>query len=86
MSSYDDRLAAQRDRAIQLARHRECPHCGAPLSLLDALSIVRGSGVSYYVRVGLPSGDRTLIRERDFNPQTMVWADDEHDPARDSGA
>ena len=74
MKTHDQALADQQGRAVQLVRERSCPHCHKPISLLDALSVVRGHGQTYHVKIKLPDGSTTYIRERDFNPQTMLWA------------
>lgn len=74
--THDEALAAQATCARELAQHRRCPHCAALMPLLDALSIVRGHGWRYFVRIQLPDGHTALVPEGDFNPQTMLWADD----------
>jgi len=78
--THEQTLAQQQQRATQLARDRRCPHCQERLSLLEALSLVRGHGYSYFVAIKLPDDQVGLVRERDFNPQTMLWADDETSP------
>ena len=67
-------LERQREHAKTLSTQRACPHCHQPISELDALCLVRGHGTRYYVPIRLPDGSKTLIREGDFNPQTMLWA------------
>lgn len=74
--TYYDALTAQQDRARQLADRKCCPHCAVAVPLLDALSIVRGHGSEYFVRIQLPDGQMALVPERDFSPQTMLWADE----------
>ena len=81
--AYDEALAKQQERAEQLSKDRHCPHCARPITLLDVLSMARGHGTVYYVRIELRSGTRMLIREGDFNPQTMLWA---NEGARPNGA
>lgn len=75
-ASFETRLAEQGARALRLARDRRCPHCQNPIALLDALSLVRGAGYRYEVKITLPDGRVAFVREGDFNPQTMLWADD----------
>ena len=72
---YEEMLARQQAEANGLAHQRQCPHCHQHLSLLDALSMVRGHGYSYHIRIQLPNGELGLIPERDFSPQTMLWAE-----------
>jgi hypothetical protein len=71
--AHSEVLAAQQARARQLSNDRRCPHCAQSLSLLDVLSMARGHGYVYYVRVQLPDGRRVLVEEPAFNPQTMLW-------------
>ncbi len=73
---HEEALADQQARARRLARQRECPHCHQPITRLDALSMVRGDGVVYSVRIRLPDGRVVPIDERQFSPQSMRWADD----------
>ncbi len=75
MDEYGETLAAQQQRAKILVNTRCFPHCQRPVGLLDALCLVRGHGVTYYLRIRLPDGTIVPVRERDFNPQTMLWAD-----------
>ena len=67
-------LADQQKRAHRLSEGRRCSHCRHRITLLDALSMVRGHGYRYHVRVVLPDGQTVLVEEREFNPQTMLWA------------
>lgn len=76
MTTHEQALADQRHRAEQLSTERRCPHCRTPISLLDALAMVRGHGWAYHVRIALPDGRTLFVEERDFNPQTMLWADE----------
>jgi hypothetical protein len=61
----------EKSRAIQLARHRKCPHCNKTISLRDAISMVRGDGVERVVQVRLEDGRGILIEANAVNPQTM---------------
>jgi glutaredoxin len=74
MSSHDQKLIEQQRRAVILSTDRRCPHCKGAITLLDALSMVRGHGYTFYVTITLPSGKGITVPERDFNPQTMLWA------------
>lgn len=78
--NHQQNLAAQQHHARLLGVQRRCPHCGEALSLLDALCIVRGLGFRYFIRIMLPDGSPALMEERDFNPQTMLWADGQSRP------
>lgn len=75
MKAYDQALNDQKERAIQLAKDRRCSHCGEAIALLEALCMVRGHGYRYSVKIGLSDGRIVLVDEADFNPQTMLWAD-----------
>jgi len=74
MNSHDQGLIEQQKRAVILAEDRRCPHCKSVITLLDALSMVRGHGYMYHVKIALPGGKCIAVPERDFNPQTMLWA------------
>lgn len=74
--AHDEALMRQQERARQLAHERRCPHCRQPITRLDAIALVRGDGVTYPVRIELVDGRVVLIDERQFSPQTMLWADD----------
>lgn len=76
MRRYSDALDLQQRRALELSQTRACPHCQGTISLVDALSMVRGHGWSLYVTIQLHNGELRPIRERDFNPQTMLLADE----------
>lgn len=73
---YDSELRHQTIRATALVQSRACPHCGHAISRLDAACMVIGGGTSYSVRIQLPDGSRTYVRVQDFNPHTMLWADE----------
>lgn len=73
VAPYHERLRTQAVRARQLADDPRCPHCLGVITTLDALSMVRGHGVRYYVQVELPDGRSLLVREADFSPQTMLF-------------
>ena len=75
MTPFEAALAEQQHRARRLAANRTCPHCRAPISLLDALSLVRGHGYRYELKIRLSDGRVAFVREGDFNPQTMLWAE-----------
>lgn len=74
---YESALSDQARRARTLADDRRCPHCHGLISLLDALSMVRGHGVVYYIKILLRNGDVAAIPEPQFSPQAMLWGDDE---------
>lgn len=78
--THEQALSAQRERALRLAQSSACPHCHGPLSLLDALSVVRGFGYVRRLMVQMPDGGVVLLDERDFNPQTMLLAEDDASP------
>jgi len=60
-------------RALNLYRRRKCPHCGGKITLWEALSMVIGSAVHYYVKVRLvPSGKELVWPIDKVNPQNMV--------------
>ncbi len=73
MKPYDQALNDQKERATQLAKDRRCSHCGEAIALLEALSMVRGHGYRYSVRIALSDGTTIFMDEADFNPQTMLW-------------
>jgi hypothetical protein len=73
MKPHDQALDDQKERAIQLAKDRRCSHCGEAIALLEALSMVRGHGYRYSVRIALSDGTTIFMDEADFNPQTMLW-------------
>lgn len=75
MQNYCDALKLQQKRAALLSKTKACPHCHSAISMLDALSMVRGHGWSLYVTIQLENGDRQPVPERDFNPQTMLVAE-----------
>lgn len=75
MKNYSEALELQRSRAMMLSNMKACPHCQSAISLLDMLSMVRGHGWSLFVTIQLENGERQAIRERDFNPQTMLLAE-----------
>lgn len=72
---YDAALAEQAKRANGLRATRCCPNCQQAISLIDALSLIHGGGVTYAVSVRLPNGEIQQIDVRQFNPQTMLLDD-----------
>ena len=77
--THDQLLAAQRGRAVNLATTRSCPHCARPITLLDALAMVRGHGYRYDVKIILPDGLPMFVEAGDFNPKTMLWGETEYE-------
>ncbi len=75
MNSYELRLKEQQAHALRLSQERACPHCHESISMLDSLCLVRGSGYTYDLNIQLPDDTIVPMRERDFNPQTMLLAE-----------
>jgi hypothetical protein len=73
---YDAALSAQADRAQALVKDRRCSHCDGQISLIDALSMVRGHGFVYYIKILLRDGTVMAIEERDFSPVSMLWSNE----------
>ncbi len=73
MKPYEQALDDQKERAVNLAKGRQCSHCGEAITLLEALCMVRGHGYRYSVKITLSDGRTVLLDEADFNPQTMLW-------------
>jgi hypothetical protein len=74
--SHDERLQAQKERAMTLHDAHCCPHCLAPLSRIDILSLAQGDGYITHVRIERPDGSRMVMRNQEVNPQTMLMVDE----------
>jgi hypothetical protein len=75
MSAYpfENDPEALKTRALELYRDRLCPHCGGKISRWEALSMVFGSTVEYWVRVKHVATGKLLQRRiSQVNPQTMA--------------
>lgn len=66
----------EKNRVRTLRQTRCCPHCGTRITLTDILSMARGDGVIGAVAIRLPNGKIAVIRETEFNPQTMMLANE----------
>ena len=62
---------AEKARALDLVRHRKCPHCQASIKLSDAISMVQGAGYAGSVRVETEGGFKMVLPIAEVNPQTM---------------
>jgi hypothetical protein len=62
----------QKLQALLLCEKRACPECGRKLSLYELLCMVRGGGFTFYIKARMEDGCERIIREKDFDPQTMV--------------
>lgn len=61
----------EKKRLLQLAEHRNCPHCRNIISVSDAIAILQGGGWVRRVPVLLGDGRVVVLRTGDVNPQTM---------------
>ena len=45
----------EKERAIELRHYSRCPHCGVPISLTDAISMVQGNGCPSRAPIARPA-------------------------------
>jgi hypothetical protein len=64
------------EKALELYRTKECPHCHMEISTFEAVSILWGDGYRQLVVVKDGDGQKALIPLSDFNPQTMQLIQD----------
>jgi hypothetical protein len=63
--------AGEKQRSLDLVRHRRCPHCDETISLSDAISMVQGAGIVGSMEVEIESGARLILPIPEINPQAM---------------
>jgi hypothetical protein len=61
----------EKERAIDLVKKRECPHCQNRIRLGDVISMLFGAGWDQTVFVQLPDGSECAVRASTVNTQTM---------------